>query len=78
MEGVKGDAWFLVLVSVRMAAMNERRRCFEEEFVDGDFRHSAANQCQVNLKTHPGFWGGPAKYLRWSRFLFTVCKSSCK
>lgn len=37
MKGAKADAaWFLVLVSVRMAAMNERRRCYEEGFV-GDF-----------------------------------------
>lgn len=40
--------------------------------------HSAANQCQINLKTHRGFLGGPAKYLHWSRFSFRVCKSSCK
>lgn len=37
MKGATADAWFLVLVYVRMAAINESRRCFEKEFVDGDF-----------------------------------------
>lgn len=46
MDGAEADAGFLLCVFMCIAAdaMNERRRCFEEEFIDGDFE-----QCYILL-----------------------------